>query len=332
MKTGTWQRSGSQIVLDLTSRGTPLGFEVQHESRPTLRRGSSGASVTELQRLLGSLGYSPGPIDGIFGSMTDGAVRTFQRASELLVDGIVGPATWAALAKPRAPSTRPPSMGHPSNGYPSNGYPSQTPGPQPVGPNAGAISLQRIQNAMRRLGYVIYTQPYRLNIVGVRNPTAVPDSFDDSINVFYVDNAGKWIHESYPATVDPGLTVLLTPYKDTIGAAILEPGQYVDAYQIGLHKSSYTALVQRGPVTVIRDGDRDRTLDFGGPTRQTGLFGINIHRANATGTSPKVGEWSAGCQVIANPTNFAKLIALAEKHRGLYGNTFTYTLLRQEDV
>lgn len=46
----------------------------------------------------------------------------------------------------------------------------------------------------------------------------------------------------------------------------------------------------------------------------------------------QVGEWSAGCQVIANPTNFAKLIALAEKHRGLYGNTFTYTLLRQEDV
>ena len=73
-------------------------------SRPIVKLGSTGSDVIYLQQSLTTLGYNPGPIDGIFGSKTDTAVRSFQKSKGLVVDGIVGPATWtainAALANP----------------------------------------------------------------------------------------------------------------------------------------------------------------------------------------------------------------------------------------
>lgn len=66
---------------------------------PTLRKGDKGEAVAEMQGLLAGLGYDLGKwgIDGDFGSATEKAVRAFQKASGLTVDGIVGPATWNAL-------------------------------------------------------------------------------------------------------------------------------------------------------------------------------------------------------------------------------------------
>jgi peptidoglycan hydrolase-like protein with peptidoglycan-binding domain len=64
-----------------------------------LRLGSRGPDVTKLQSLLNS-NLKPSPklvTDGIFGGRTDIAVRSFQKASWLTVDGIVGPCTWNAL-------------------------------------------------------------------------------------------------------------------------------------------------------------------------------------------------------------------------------------------
>ncbi len=65
---------------------------------PTLRRGDSGEWVTYLQQVLEYAGNSPGAADGDFGPRTDQAVRAFQQAHDLTVDGVVGPLTWAALA------------------------------------------------------------------------------------------------------------------------------------------------------------------------------------------------------------------------------------------
>lgn len=57
----------------------------------TLKIGSRGESVKELQRKLALA------VDGIFGKVTDEAVRAFQTAHNLKCDGIVGAKTWAAL-------------------------------------------------------------------------------------------------------------------------------------------------------------------------------------------------------------------------------------------
>lgn len=66
--------------------------------RETLKRGSRGADVQQLQLALRTLGKDVGDVDGIFGRRTEEAVEDFQDDYEhLRVDGKVGPQTWAAL-------------------------------------------------------------------------------------------------------------------------------------------------------------------------------------------------------------------------------------------
>lgn len=63
----------------------------------TLKRGSKGEEVKTLQNKLNAFGNYGLIVDGIFGELTDEAVRIFQKAKGLSVDGIVGPKTWDAL-------------------------------------------------------------------------------------------------------------------------------------------------------------------------------------------------------------------------------------------
>jgi Putative peptidoglycan binding domain len=65
----------------------------------TLSPGDTGEQVKTLQRALASLGYSAGTPDGDYGPTTQFAVEKFQLAHNLAADGVVGPATLAALQK-----------------------------------------------------------------------------------------------------------------------------------------------------------------------------------------------------------------------------------------
>ena len=77
--------------------------------RPIIRRGSTGVYVKECQENLIKIGYDLGSYgaDGKFGAKTEAAVRAFQAAQGLSVDGVVGPATWAALDKAVGPEPEP---------------------------------------------------------------------------------------------------------------------------------------------------------------------------------------------------------------------------------
>ncbi len=61
------------------------------------RFGSSGSEVREIQQKLKSWGYYNGEIDGIYGSRTTAAVKSFQRKNNLTADGIAGNSTLAAM-------------------------------------------------------------------------------------------------------------------------------------------------------------------------------------------------------------------------------------------
>ncbi|MBB6097247.1 peptidoglycan hydrolase-like protein with peptidoglycan-binding domain [Deinobacterium chartae] len=65
-------------------------------SWPVLRNGSTGSAVTAAQYLLRARGYSISA-DGVFGSGTESAVRSFQSAQGLTADGIIGANTWTRL-------------------------------------------------------------------------------------------------------------------------------------------------------------------------------------------------------------------------------------------
>lgn len=68
-----------------------------------LRRGAQGDEVKLLQERLVGAGAGPIVIDGVFGEMTESAVRLFQGANALEQDGIVGPATWGVLLQAHLP-------------------------------------------------------------------------------------------------------------------------------------------------------------------------------------------------------------------------------------
>ncbi len=64
---------------------------------PQVSPGASGPAVVLLQKELKERGFDPGGVDGDFGPATAAAVRAFQRAQGLDVDGVVGGSTWEAL-------------------------------------------------------------------------------------------------------------------------------------------------------------------------------------------------------------------------------------------
>jgi hypothetical protein len=181
--------------------------------------------------------------------------------------------------------------------------------------NMKKYSYVELENRFKELGY----QWPLFHIIGVRSKANEKNKFDDR---FYLIK-GPIMYE-FTGTTNPGthwLKNLLNPK----GTAVLKPGQYVDAYQLGLHQGKYEALVQRKPVTVYRDGDKDDLAEEQGK-EDTGLFGINIHRANPSAISNFIDKWSAGCQVLNNPEQF-KILISSSKTSGR--KEFTYTLLRE---
>lgn len=191
--------------------------------------------------------------------------------------------------------------------------------------------MNTVKEALQKKGYKIFMRPYELNIIGVRSDNVKPNSFDDVIYVFFQDKVGKLTQHKFSATTDPGTYWLKNPMNPQ-GTAILKEGQYIGSHGMGMHRGKYLALVQKRPVTVMRDYDRNATLDFLNGKPDTGLFGINIHRASENGTTKTVDQYSAGCQVFANATEFILFLSLCEKHKALYGNDFTYTLIDERAI
>jgi hypothetical protein len=197
------------------------------------------------------------------------------------------------------------------------------------------LNQKLVERAMAINRHTYFTgsiKNYNLNIVAIRHrDTRITNKFDDVYTVSWFFN-NQWNFHSWACTTDPGTYYSQIKLLNPEGVAILKEGQYRHTWQLGSHRRSYRALVQRMPVKVYRDGNKDAVMDFCPSKVRSGWYGINHHRAQASGLAQFVNTHSAGCQVIQDSGNFDTLIRLCEAAAKNFGNSFTYTLLREEDV
>ena len=193
-------------------------------------------------------------------------------------------------------------------------------------------SKEQIEKAVKSQGYVWFdgAKDYDVNIVGVRNATPgqkVTNLFDDKLTLSYKIN-GEWFFHSWDATTEPGKKGVMQ-FHNSGGVARLVPDQYRGVYKVSMHQGKYQALCQRlGDVTVWRDKNRD--MDFDEIIRDTGMFGINIHKAGTV--SNFVENWSEGCQVFKRTKDFNDFMVLINRAKEIHGNHFTYTLIISSDI
>ena len=196
---------------------------------------------------------------------------------------------------------------------------------------------EQIKDTVEGLGYKYFTgDNYDVNIVGIRNSDTngkVTNKFDDTITISYRDESGDWQYHEYNCTTDPGDNWMDNPMLEK-GCAVLKPGQYRGSHKLRLHQGKYLALGQKKPVTVYRDRNKNDKYDFDESTLDTGLFGINIHRATALEgkTSTYVDKWSAGCQVIASNDEWYAFLDVCQTAREVWGNSFSYTLIESKNI
>jgi hypothetical protein len=136
------------------------------------------------------------------------------------------------------------------------------------------------------------------------------DSWNDSIAMVRVGTiqdplAGFEIHAAiFEATTDPGR---FKKYYNIEGDAWLLPGLYF--YRLG-HHHGYEALNPAGPLALARDRDKDGIPgETGEIVRQVvdgPSTGINIH--HAADTQGRVGNWSAGCQVLRHRCDLVAIV------------------------
>jgi len=195
--------------------------------------------------------------------------------------------------------------------------------------------LSQVRNAVLAKGYKWFedaaNKGYDVNIVGVRNSATgkkVTNVFDDLITISFKDEAGVWQYYEWANTTEPGKKGV-QQYHNPKGVARLVPGQYRGVWSIDKHQGKYEALCQRlGNVIVYRDANKD--LVFDETKTDTGMFGINIHKAGQDSTW--VENWSEGCQVFKRVKDFDAFMKIVKKASKIHGNRFSYTLIESKDI
>ncbi len=76
-----------------------IASQSQFSKKKSAGESNYRCTVKNIQRALKNAGYNPGGIDGKSGKQTKDAIKAFQKANDLTVDGKVGKGTWALLKK-----------------------------------------------------------------------------------------------------------------------------------------------------------------------------------------------------------------------------------------
>tara|TARA_R110002020_G_scaffold309888_3_gene525783 strand:- start:3564 stop:4172 length:609 start_codon:yes stop_codon:yes gene_type:complete len=195
------------------------------------------------------------------------------------------------------------------------------------------FTLPQLITSLKEIDYAVFendTKPFNLNIVGIRSDNPKVNKFNDLLYFFWIYE-GKWNVFQTQQTTLAGDDFLLDPMNKK-GCAILVPNQYRSTYKLDLHRGKYLALCQRKPVSVYRDNNKDFIYDYKSATIETGMFGINCHRASAYQEVENVDRNSAGCQVTQDPNDYKFWIYLCQQAQKQWGEWFTYSLIEEKDI
>jgi hypothetical protein len=201
------------------------------------------------------------------------------------------------------------------------------------------MTYEQLEQTVKSLGYKFFNNS--INMIGERTNDVFTDNFTDKLHVAH---SGKIF--TIPWTTKPGSYYVKNPvtaygtnittgaWENIQGCATLREGQYrnvwqfVDNYWQWL---SYPYFSQVAPVVVYRDNDRNNTMDRNA-VQHVGVFGINGHRMSNNGQATGIiYTWSAGCQGAPEP-EFKKILPLIREDVKKFGNLFSYTLIKSEDV
>lgn len=207
------------------------------------------------------------------------------------------------------------------------------------------ITIESLRKAYADHGFVLFEKDavdLNLNIFGVRSKVYDTNTFNDIVGLAW-KYGGAWTLKLYSATTDPGLYYFANPMTSK-GTHIMKEGQYRGAYAAGKHQGKYGALIQVGPMDFYADNDRD--LVFDKTVVEKGVYiGANVHcvinkRIPDLLTAPVsdfpdresavVHNWSAACQVLANPRKYLEFMTYVYASAKAFGNKFTYTLFEED--
>lgn len=207
-------------------------------------------------------------------------------------------------------------------------------------------------NLLNHKNYIIYDEPFRMNIIGVRYQypgQEYTNKHTDRMYILYRDDKEVWRIKYWNCSTMPGVYrnnsvasqggPLQKDQKgpDRGGLGILKPAQYVNGYQLGDYKSM-TVLRSVGPQLAYRDKNYgNNIISFSeDPNNENGgkNFYMHIHQAFSKKypNQVTVNAWSEGCQVFGRKKEFKEFINFMKVHEKNWGNKFTYTLVTSRDV
>jgi peptidoglycan hydrolase-like protein with peptidoglycan-binding domain len=131
-------------------------------AEPVLKKGSTDPAVRDLQEALHTLGYDPGPADGVFGARTESAVKKFQQAREIAADGVVGRVTWINIDEA--------DQSHPVLNSGSTGLPVRRLQSRMTAVGYDTLGVDGRFGAKTEAAVKALQQAYNLNVDGVVGP------------------------------------------------------------------------------------------------------------------------------------------------------------------
>jgi len=167
----------------------------------------------------------------------------------------------------------------------------------------------------------------KFNFIGIRNESDISkDVINDQVGFFTSDELFLC-----PGTTDPSVYWTKNPERNRLGTFHLMEGFHERVWAFGVHKG-YEALVNDWKKCKPTKGWRDANYNFVRDAKDIVVcdyFGVNFHRMDKASIVKSIGRYSAGCQVVQNPKDFAYILQKA-KESGQ--QTFNYFLFKESEV